>query len=781
MPFSHVSLPNGLAVGATVTAAYPAGVTQATAATSGNTFVAAGAIYQQGTHFTLTLGAGTVTMTWVGPSVLPRGTSGTLHIARAPATETDLEAAVAAAEAAASAASAAAATTNGVVVLTTTPNTAAEYIATGAVGAGSGKRAQWTPDVANSGDCFLTWNSTRRRLRPRTGASTLVAGAVVAGEALDIFDNGSSYVILGVSNTGRTVGRHHMIGAAATLDGYLTEGSTVVSRLGGFSAGSIFGQVDNGAGGVTTAFYAYGSGNAAGRPTGEFRTFYDTRIEGNLTVVGTLTATLPASTLDAVQPTDAIIQVMEEFGGSNAYETLAETRTVLNTHPYQITPSDAGRQVRCNVNGAWIDCGDMMDGSTALLNIQTAGTVTIYTGEAVNWTDRTQSRVQVSKGRYRVHHGIGNEWEIEAVNGKTITDVTTTIPTCNRRIAVLGYSNGVRTIKNVSGWRDQFATWGEDPSVVNVISGVGASCFLEGGESGFIDGNAGTYNHWWKSRTSAPGPNIATFLAAVAAQPSTPTLEFVFVHLGYPDMNLWNAADNPISLALTEAQMVTAWADCLNYIKGASGLNLPSLKFIICPMAHRHVAVWDRKLWYAQRRMMLQLCADHPTLAVRGPDSFDLRYIPADGHPTIRSQSIFSARWARWSETIAGRKTEFLGPKVIDVIQDSNTSTRVIIDPYDEAMTFPGRSGDLTNAPIPPGIALLPPGSDYITHDPIEISNLRWSVSSGNWVMTLTHADTAGVRFCWPYGFMNETGEDPAQCIRATLSGDPLQTYHPTV
>lgn len=86
MPFSPVSLSNGLAVGASVVVAYPAGVTQTTAVPTGNTFAAAGSVYRQDTAFTLVLDASTITLTWLGPSALPRNTMGRLHIDVAPST-----------------------------------------------------------------------------------------------------------------------------------------------------------------------------------------------------------------------------------------------------------------------------------------------------------------------------------------------------------------------------------------------------------------------------------------------------------------------------------------------------------------------------------------------------------------------------------------------------------------------------------------------------------------------------------------------------------------------
>lgn len=641
---------------------------------------------------------------------------------------------------------------------------------------------------------LLAYGSVSAASASKTTGTVLISGDLqVAGDIVSTATFTGAPVFEGGVNMDH---RLNLRGATATVDGYTTAGGDVVTRF-AMNAGNIVASTTDNAGGLDIGFILYGAGNSSGRPAQEFRTFGGARVEGNLHVVGSITSSTSATaTEENPSGSDSLIQLMEEFGGTGAYESLSVARSVANIYPFQITPSDHGRQVRTNVNGSFIDAGDMANNTEAVIHVLTGGTVSLWTGTpGVSWTGRTSERVSVSTGRYRVYSSTTTEREIEAINGKTITDVdvgVTPIPTYNRRIAVLGYSNSIRAMKNISGWRDQFLAWGEDPSCVNVISGVGASCFLEGGESGFVDGNSGTYNHWWKWRTSAPGPNMQVLLDAVAAAPSSPTMEYVLVHLGYPDMNLWAAADNPLSAALTEAQMVGHWADALTWLKGASGLNISGLKFVICPMAHRHVAVWDRKYWYAMRRMMLQLCADHPTLCVRGPDSFDVRYIPDDSHPTIRSQGIFSGRWARWTETIAERKSMFLGPEVSSVVQDSDTSTRIIIDPglndtyaddAGEALRFPGQSGDWTSAPLPPGIALLPPGSDYITDDPIEITNVRWSYNGTSklYTLTLTHEAQANVRFCWPYGFMNEVGEDPSLCIRSLTSGEPLATYHPDV
>lgn len=479
---------------------------------------------------------------------------------------------------------------------------------------------------------------------------------------------------------------------------------------------------------------------------------------------------------------ERLIRLFEEMPGVPVYETLMATVPITTTYPFQITPSDHGKVIWANVAGAYADVTGMMNHTTQRFNISAARSLTLYTGTpGVFFTGRTSEQVSVSgPGKLAVHRGQGNEWEIEFINGLTGTDVFTAVPTYNRKFAGLGYSNLVRTMKNVSGWREQFASWGLDQSVVNIPSGVGASSLLAGGEAGFVDGVPGTYNHWWDWRTGTPGPNTTNLIALVAASPAAATgLEFIFVHLGYADMSLFTASMNSLGVALTEAQMVGHWLDCLNYIK--TTLGLPGLKFIMCPMAHRQRATWDVTYWYALRRVFLDVCAADPTLAVRGPDTCDVRFIPNDWHPTLRSQAIFSARLARWSETIAGRRSEVLGPKITNFVQDSDTQSRFIITSNGVNVVFPGFDGNWLDAPAPPGIAVVAPGTGYVGFPALAVSKYAWSRVGAVYTLTLTHAAQAGVRPVFPYGYMADTGENPDMHIRNVTTGDPLQTYHPTV
>lgn len=652
-------------------------------------------------------------------------------------------------------------------------------------------------EVPDFGRMTVVWPATNVGAvsLARTGGTTLPVldangtaltdDVITPGRTGVVQRRGSTFRVETLDRVNSFAHRSNLIGALATLDGKAARAqSSPLMRVGGFSTGAFWVQVggDGNGGALQFAMTVYGAPSGA-YGLGDGRFWNNLHIDGDVTVGGNIVAAnLPTDSAKPFSPSnpppgsDAIIQLMEEFGGTGAYESLGEAVSVPNTYPHQITPSDRDRHLWDNISGSFIDCGDMPSHSTKLIRVGTAGAVRIWTGEAVNWTDRTTQQVEVSRGRYRVHRGQGNEFEIEPVNGKTITDVSPALPVYNRRIAIIGYSNAIRTAKNIAGWRDQFLAWGEDPSVVNVLSGTGASPILRGGQP--------DPNYWWDWQTGLPGPNVDTFLAAVAAQPQVPTLECVVVHIGYADMNLLDAGMNPYGAVLTEQQIVDAYAGLFNHIKGPSGLNLPALKFMICPMAHRHTAAWAQPLWYAMRHAQLEVCAQHPSMAFRGPDSFDLRFIAQDGHPTVRSQAIFSARWARWMETAFGRKSAFRGPTRQSFVQDSPTQSRIIIETNGEQLTFPGRWGDVTNAPLPPCLALLPPGATWHGVSPIAISRCQWSFAATptpRWTITLTHAAQANVRSAWPYGDAHEFGEDPALCIRSALTGEPLQTFHEDV
>lgn len=80
MAVSSVYLHNGLAVGGTVTIAYPPGVTAAQVAMAARTFLVGGTAHAETTAFTLALGTSSMTMTWIGPSAIPPLTSAALHV-----------------------------------------------------------------------------------------------------------------------------------------------------------------------------------------------------------------------------------------------------------------------------------------------------------------------------------------------------------------------------------------------------------------------------------------------------------------------------------------------------------------------------------------------------------------------------------------------------------------------------------------------------------------------------------------------------------------------------
>lgn len=702
--------------------------------------------------------------------------------------------AAAQAEAAAAAAAVSAATAKGVVALTTTPNGGSEYIVTGASGPGFGTTGLWKPDVDADGDCFATWNGVRRRIRPETGTSTISAGLVRGGVNYLLWDDGVSYVVLGLRLQARFQNRVNLVSDFATLDGKATDADTTArTRLGGFSTGQFFVQVNgDGVGsGLTTAFWCYGASPPVGFSPGDARFFgsllqvegaarlrSDVTIEGDLTLDGNLNAGSPFYRENFPQAAgDTLIDLLEGIPAP-IYEASTEAIAVTTTDPFQLSTVDQGHFVWVNVAGAWLDCGNMANHSMMLVYVGPAPrSATIYTGMAVNWTDRTSSRVSVATGRYRVFRGQGNEWAVEAVNGATITDVATAVPAYPIVTAGIGYSNWVRTNLAVAGGRDQRLAWGDNPAVVNLKTGFGASAFWKGAPSD-------PDNYYWDGDLGVPGPNLTStaprvgpvfdgLIDIIAASGVVP--EIIFIHYGYPDMNLLGSTKTEADYANDTAAMC-AWI--------RSQLGVPTLPFLMCPMANRHPGVWDEKLWYALRRAQLQACVVDP-LIFRGPDSYDLRYIVNDSHPNYRSQREFNRRWAVWQETVLARRTENLGPRIVDFIQDSDTSARVIIETDGEALVFPGVDGsDWNNCPAATGIAIIGPGTDYTSHASIPILNWRWQFSAGppiQYTITLTFAAQAGVRLCHPWGPLPVTGQNPAVAIRGRTTGLPLPTYHPTV
>jgi hypothetical protein len=686
------------------------------------------------------------------------------------------------AEAAADEAESAVSAGLGPVATSSVGGTDTAYTASSAQNVASGRSYWFTPNATNTGSATLSINGgTARSLRTEAGTQ-LIAGQLRSGVQYLIQFDGTLFRVLGLRLAQRFQSRVNLIGATATLDGAAdgAEG-TILARLGGMATGSPFLQVTDGAGGLTTALFAYGAGNSAGRPAREVRAFGPVRVEGDLTVVGSLNAA--SSSISA----NDVGEMMSTVAGPGD-EVLIQTLTSTDTTPVQPTGADLNRRGWANVNGAWWDFDGLPKHADFEVGIGAAKVVNLYTGTATNWVGRTSNVVQVTGPaiiRAQTLQELG-DMMLSSPTGATLTDVSTpTIPVYGRAWIIAGQSWFKRLSEGGrAGILATYRALGATTPATRIIDcAYGASGLFTGtvgdiGEDG--EDEEDDTNFYWDHINDEPGPNatgmLATILAWVAANPTQPFPEAVLWQYGLPDLNILAATGDNTPAAWTAAQAsMQAWLDA----ELSSALSTTvELNHFICPLPARKIGVWPESQWYALRRAQLDVIGTAPR-TFRGPDTYDSVRMWNDGHHGFAMQKRSAARIPYFVENALRSATHYTGPRITDFHEVSSSEYWVRIE---RGYVSTGVTASLVRPALPAGFGLLPSGSLF--QNRVAVSRYSWTTDANpggdpladDILRIFPTTPQSGLQLAYLYGSGYET-EIPGNIVRDLRTFMPLQIW----
>lgn len=475
----------------------------------------------------------------------------------------------------------------------------------------------------------------------------------------------------------------------------------------------------------------------------------------------------------ASAPSDDLEDVLEyaEFTSAPSHEAAVEPIAVSSNNVHLITGSDISRQSYVTVNSV-VDIEHMRGHTEHTSYVRTGATADFYTGTNTAFLNMTSQFVRVSgPAIIKIWKGQGqNDAFIKAEIG-SVADVTRSDPVYGRTWIGLGQSWINRAFHNgMSGAQQTYKTWQDagnssiDTSIRAINCAQGASALLKNAPSS-------NTNYWWDQESNTPGPNALlaanTINSWIAANPTQPAPEAAVWNYGLNDMNanVWSSTGNNTPELWTASQKnLITWLN--------ANCALPDLKHFIVPVpAWKESGVFPENGWYAMRRAQLQCAVDEPTVIFRGPEMYDLGRIWADEHHNFGMQKRWGARLPLFIETKLGRRTEDLGPRIVDFTEVDSTTFKVWIDR--------GGFGGFDRPDAPLGFALLPAGSNYFD-EPLEITSYAWGYDFDVDLDTLTltiETASSGARLCYPYG-SNYLMRSFSRIVRNTTTVMPLRAYH---
>lgn len=672
-------------------------------------------------------------------------------------------AAAASATAAASSASAAATSATaadtavtaatGPILLTSVGGTATAFTATASHAPTTGRSYWLDAPATNTGTCTLAINGgTARSIRQADGTQ-LVAGMLRSGRRyLLVYSASNTFIVLGVASISYFFNQVNLIRSSGVNVEFRVADTDAQpwSSLQFISDGRVI-------------FRAGGDGTTIGAQVLEIQTDGDVRA-----LVGRFLDNRSSALYSAYNP-PAVNDTAREIAASVAWgpwwETPHEAVGITSTEPYSVSGGDLGRHIRIAVASAWIDFETMPLNTSIIVDNQSAGSGTLYSGySGTLWRNTAGTRLTIPAGS--VVHVIKGQSDIIAATlyGTAVSSSATAVPTYSRAWAFgPGQSWAKRQTKNAA--RGIQRKMGElslsrDVMLIQDVA-AGASALIIGAPS---DVN----NYWWEPGVG-PGPNATAMRDAVLAAPASPGLSDCIVMYGLNDLSIFASTGSSTPAIWTQAQIdLQAWL--------RTQLGLAALRFWICPLPSQDLGTFDETKWYAMRRAQLEVVLGDAN-TFRGPDYYDLPRPYGDRHHAYLAQAEHGARVARFITREVDALSNYLGPKIISFARSAAKTYVVTID-Y-------GTGVAVRRPTVPAGFAIMPAAGLFATPLTVAPGGYTWGTSGSNITLTITTTtDDASADLAYPYGSAWEMS-DPSRIMRAqdpdTGEWLPLQTYHPTV
>lgn len=676
----------------------------------------------------------------------------------------------------------------GIVNLTAVAGTDLEYEVSAAINPAQGMVAAWVPPVTNGGDCYLTWNGVRRRVRDENGSVLVASQLQINVRRLIFYDPTlNSFCVLGLELSPRVQSRFRHMGPGATIDFYETTETSVLSRIvgitssGGSTSGEITIQVGTTAGGLETAAQFQSDGN--------------TRFYGKILTAGNDEVYHPDN-LPAFAGEDIgeIAQTVAGPGNERLVATLAATTTT----PMQPTGAEMNSRGWTNVNNGWWDFEAIPKNTDFDVGVAASQLTNFYTGTTASFIGWASNVVKVTGpalvkvSKFNSH----TDMAITAVLGTLAVVTVPSIPVYGRTWIAAGQSWIKRALYNGrTGIAETYLEFGGGANhatriidcaygASGLFSGTRSDDETEGGGEEAVDDT----NYYWSQVTGSAGPNaqgmLATILEWVSAHPTQPFPEAVIWNYGLPDLTLLSATGANTPAVWTQAQEdMQAWLDAA--LTSSLGVSV-GLSHFICPLPARKVGVWPENKWYALRRAQLDVAANAPR-TYRGPDIYDAVRMWRDGHHGFSMQKRWGARWPIFIENALRGSTHYEGPEIIAFTTVSAGEYRVRIQRGYVSVSASIVPASLVRPASPVGFALVSgTGADYIEYA-VPIASYSWTTDTpilgpqdDDILRVFPETPTLGLRLAYPYGSANQMAES-SRIVRDARTLMPLKTYHPTV